>query len=159
MNRTAEETAALIALAETFESARNQANAIASTSWQLGAYGDASHGINKVLVLLTESEQEADEVYQVILDGQSVREALEYVRKNYAPAPDEDAEEDAPQDHLFRVVNGRSGAVVLETRSWYEAADCQYENNRQETAVGYDPCFGMWLVDNDGTAVQVQTQL
>lgn len=62
-------------------------------------------------------------------------------------------------DHKFRVVNGRTSKVVLETESWYEAADCQTSNNQQETAVGYEPCYTLWVVDADGLATKIQTQL
>jgi hypothetical protein len=62
-------------------------------------------------------------------------------------------------DHKFRVVNGRTGSVVLETESWVAAAECQYRNNEAETAVGYDPCFSLWVLDLDGVTTRIQSQL
>jgi hypothetical protein len=76
MSNDAARTEALTTLAETFDAARKQADAIADTAWQLGAYGDASHGIHKVLALLLHNTAAEDTAYQAILDGSTVREAL-----------------------------------------------------------------------------------
>jgi hypothetical protein len=160
MNSTAH-TAALVALAEQFDAACVAANAIEATAWQMHAYGDASNGLLKVLALLCGNQKRADLAYQAILDGNTVREALRYVRTetgHYIAVPD-DAPVAAEPDHRFRVVDGRTSRVVLETASWHEAADCQYDNNRQETAVGYDPCFSLWVLDNDGNTTRIQSQL
>ena len=62
-------------------------------------------------------------------------------------------------DHCFKVVNGRTGDSVLVTDSWNEAANCQYRNNEAETSVGYPPVFTLWIVDNDGIATKIQTQI
>lgn len=60
------------------------------------------------------------------------------------------------QDHKFKVSNG---TVRFESESFREAADYQYEQNRANTAVGYEPNYTLWLVDSDGIEVIVKTQL
>lgn len=61
------------------------------------------------------------------------------------------------QDHRFKVSNGRG--ITFVTESFREAADFQYQNNAAETAVGYEPCFTLWIVDGDGIECIVKTQL
>lgn len=64
------------------------------------------------------------------------------------------------QDHKFRVSDGRiDKRDTLEFESFSEAADYQYNQNRLNTAVGYEPSFQMWLIDEDGREVLVKTQL
>lgn len=63
------------------------------------------------------------------------------------------------QDHSFRVVNSRTGKLILETESWYEAADRQYSENRAEQAEGFQPDVRLWLVDADDRQCIVETQI
>ena len=63
------------------------------------------------------------------------------------------------QDHSFRVSNSRTGKLVLETESWYEAAEAQYRANTEERAEGHPPMVRIWLVDIDDVACIVQSQL
>jgi hypothetical protein len=70
---------ALIILAEMLNKARIQANAIEATAPQSGVYGHVARALNETLALLTDAEKAAD-IYQAILDGCSVTEAIEVVK-------------------------------------------------------------------------------
>lgn len=63
------------------------------------------------------------------------------------------------QDHRFRVVNSRTGMLLLETESWYEAGDRQYLENVREGQEGFPPSVKLWIVDDDDRACIIQTQL
>jgi hypothetical protein len=64
------------------------------------------------------------------------------------------------QDHKFRVSEGRlDGRGTEEFESFTEAAHYQYHQNTLNTAVGYEPSFKLWLIDEDGHEVLVKTQL
>ena len=66
---------ALIILAEMLDKARIQANAIEVTAPQDGVYGDVSKALQGTLALITDAYV-ASRVYDSILDGNSVKEAL-----------------------------------------------------------------------------------
>lgn len=71
---------ALIELAETLDKARLQANAIAVTAPQGNVYGMAANALVSVLAYITDA-YEAQRIYERILDGNTVREALKAVEK------------------------------------------------------------------------------
>lgn len=72
---------ALIILAEMLDKARIQANAIEATaSQETGVYGHVVNGLHQTLALLTDSYQ-ASRIYEAMLDGNSVKEALAIVGK------------------------------------------------------------------------------
>jgi hypothetical protein len=66
---------ALIILAEMLDKARIQANAIEVTAPQAGVYGNISDTLVEVLCLLTERFEVGD-IYDSLLNGNTVREAL-----------------------------------------------------------------------------------
>lgn len=72
---------ALIELAETLDSARLQANAIEEMAPQSWVYGDIAQVLVVVLCALT-GRFEVGDIYDLLLDGNTVREALEVVAKN-----------------------------------------------------------------------------
>lgn len=75
-----EEREALIRLAETLDSARQQANAIEAAAPQRGVYGDIHTALVNTLALVT-NDHEA--VYASIMeDGNTVREAIKYIEAN-----------------------------------------------------------------------------
>lgn len=63
------------------------------------------------------------------------------------------------QDHRFRVRHGHTGNVAYEGESFIEACNVQYRENRQESAVGYEPLWTLWIIDADDNAMIVKTQL
>lgn len=66
---------ALIILAEMLDKARHQANAIDVTAPQSYVYGDIAETLKEVLALITDGPVSA-QVYDALLDGSTVREAL-----------------------------------------------------------------------------------
>jgi hypothetical protein len=70
---------ALLILAEMLDKARIQANAIEVTAPTTGVYGGVSKALQETLALLTDANT-ASRIYDVILDGNSVREALKIVQ-------------------------------------------------------------------------------
>jgi hypothetical protein len=68
--------APLIVVAEAIDTARIAANQNDSTAPQGGVYGDLTDALIKTLVLITGSMIEAGHVYDRILDGATVTEAL-----------------------------------------------------------------------------------
>jgi hypothetical protein len=71
----------LITLAETLDEARRQANAIPETESWAGVYGDIANTLIKVLSLITDSVIDGRIVYDGLLDGNTVREALALSRE------------------------------------------------------------------------------
>lgn len=79
-NKTRED---LLALATKIDEARQAANAIHVTASQSSVYGDLSEGLKKVLVVITDNALNAEAVYDsIIMDGNTVTEALDWVAKN-----------------------------------------------------------------------------
>lgn len=72
------DTQALIILAEMLDKARLQANAIEVTASQSYVYGDIAETLKEVLTLITDGPVSA-QVYDALLDGNTVRQALEGV--------------------------------------------------------------------------------
>lgn len=69
---------ALIELAETLDKARLQANAIEATADQRNIYGSISVLLVETLCLMT-GRYEVGDIYDALLDGNTVREALKAV--------------------------------------------------------------------------------
>lgn len=68
---------ALIILAEMLDKARYQANSIETTAPEYGVYGKIKYALIDTLALITKDYSTALDVYQSILDGNTVRQALE----------------------------------------------------------------------------------
>jgi len=71
---------ALIELAETLNKARVQANAIETTAPQWSIYGSIAQNLVEVLCLIT-GRFEVGDIYDALIDGVTVREALALVVK------------------------------------------------------------------------------
>jgi len=69
----------LLTLATTLDTARLQANDHAATAPQTGVYGDIVTALLDVIRLIVGSKGVADQVYQALLDGCTVPEALRTV--------------------------------------------------------------------------------
>lgn len=69
----------LIALAETIDTARRQANAIEATAPQIGVYGKMATALVDTLTLVLGSYSVASNAYSLILDGDTVVEAIRKV--------------------------------------------------------------------------------
>ncbi|UDL16726.1 hypothetical protein SEA_ATUIN_33 [Arthrobacter phage Atuin] len=69
----------LIALAESIDSARLAANAIALTAPQSGVYGKLSDALLRTLAHITDDVDLSLSAYQAMLDGCTVREALKAI--------------------------------------------------------------------------------
>lgn len=69
-------TEAITTLASSLNIARIQANAIEEAAPQNGVYGDVSTALKNTLFLLVPSRARVDAVYQGLLDGATVPEAL-----------------------------------------------------------------------------------
>jgi hypothetical protein len=67
----------LLKLAEQINAARIAANGIEETSWQGGVYGTLSQALVDTLELIV--GQRAMDAYGVILDGNTVEQAVDYV--------------------------------------------------------------------------------
>ncbi|UYL87480.1 hypothetical protein SEA_PUREGLOBE5_117 [Arthrobacter phage Pureglobe5] len=72
--------APLIVIAEAIDSARLFANQNERTAPQAGVYGDLVKALKDTLALITGDYVRALDVYQSILDGNSVQEALDAVQ-------------------------------------------------------------------------------
>lgn len=72
----------LIPLAEQIDEARIAANANEATAPQTGVYGHLSIALQAILKLMTGDVYRAEQMYQLILDGATVREA----RRDTEPA-------------------------------------------------------------------------
>lgn len=70
----------LINLAETLNTARIEANAIEETAPQGEVYGDISQIMVEVLCMIT-GRNEVGDIYDSLLDGNTVREALALVKE------------------------------------------------------------------------------
>lgn len=72
-------------LATKLDEARRAANDIEETAPQSGVYGDISDALRKTLAVLRDGDHvRADAVYEAILDGSAVKEALAIEAKSHA---------------------------------------------------------------------------
>lgn len=74
-----EKREALIALAETLDKARILANTMNETEGAV--YGDISRALSDTLQILSKDEYDSTEVYDSLIDGSTVRDALKRVEK------------------------------------------------------------------------------
>jgi hypothetical protein len=107
--------APLIVIAETINSARILANQNERTAPQSGVYGSLAEALKDTLDLITGDWNKAQIVYDSILDGNTVDQALRLTRP--APQPDPErivgyiAPEDAADGVMTPVQNWEPGAV------------------------------------------------
>lgn len=68
----------LINLAESLNQSRLTANGIESAAPTNGVYGDISTALRNTLFLILDSRDRVEQVYQSLLDGNTVVQALEW---------------------------------------------------------------------------------
>lgn len=66
----------LIALATALDEARKKANSIEAAAPMGGVYGDIVTALNDTLLLILKDQTHVDQAYQLLLDGNTVHEAL-----------------------------------------------------------------------------------
>lgn len=71
-----EERTALVALAQQINETRITANGIEATESMHGVYGQLVHSLYSTIRLIVEGYERADFVYDLVLDGNTVQQAL-----------------------------------------------------------------------------------
>lgn len=71
----------LLTLATTLDKARLEANDHEATAPQTGVYGDIVTALIDVIRLIVGSKGVAEQVYEAILDGMTVAEALDLIER------------------------------------------------------------------------------
>ena len=88
----------LIALAETLNKARIQANDHEITAPQHGVYGEVTRSLKTVLFVLVGIDR-SELAYQALLDGSDVRQAIRYAIDQHAERQHQEEEDRLQAEH------------------------------------------------------------